>query len=148
MPLAPPLRWIGAEVVMVTLLGVWKNPMPMPQMAIRQTNSQVLEMLPTVASRNKPIEKMPMPIAPRSPGCTRSINRPAIGAVSVVASGQGVIIKPVCATLKPKECCMKKGKETNASICDVKQAMLHPTDMAKIGIRNKSTGKIGIGSFN
>jgi len=120
----------------------------MPQTAIRQASSQVPEMLPTVASKNKPSEKIPMPKAPNSPGWTRSINLPAKGAVSVVASGQGVIIKPVWATLSPKECCMKKGRDTNANICAVKQVMLQPTDMANIGMRNKSTGRIGMGSFS
>ena len=92
--------------------------------------------------------KIHIPIPPNMPGCTRSINRPANGAVNVVASGQGVINNPVSATLNPNECCIKKGSETNANIWAVKQVILHPIDKENIGIRNKSTGRIGIGICN
>ena len=40
------------------------------------------------------------------------------------------------------------GKETKANICAVKQQMLHPMERENIGIRNKSTGRIGIGICN
>lgn len=35
MPLAPPLRLVGADDMMVLLFGVWNNPKPAPQTAIR-----------------------------------------------------------------------------------------------------------------
>ena len=57
-----------------------------------------------------------MVILGKIPGWRRSTNLPARGAVNVVASGQGVNISPVWATLNPKECCMKKGRETRANI--------------------------------
>jgi len=39
-PLAPPLLALGAEDIMVLLLGVWKSPNPAPQSAIRQIMSK------------------------------------------------------------------------------------------------------------
>lgn len=41
MPLAPPLRRVGAEETMVTLFGVWNSPKPIPQRAIRHTIFQL-----------------------------------------------------------------------------------------------------------
>ncbi len=44
-PLAPPLRRVGAEETMVTLFGVWNSPKPIPQRVIRHTIFQLSGML-------------------------------------------------------------------------------------------------------
>lgn len=46
-PLAPPERFVGAEAIIVLLLGVWKSPKPMPQTANRR---QILRMDDSVSN--------------------------------------------------------------------------------------------------
>ena len=97
---------------------------------------------------NRPVAKIVMPIPPSNPGCTFSTSLPASGAVKMVANGQGVSNKPISTALYPNIFCIKKGKETIASIWAVNEVMEVPIERAKIGIFSKSTGRIGIVSFS
>ena len=142
-PLAPPLRLDGAEEMIVLLLGVWNNPKPDPQMNSRHIISTLVGLEGSTASRKSPVANITMPIPPSIPAWIRSTNRPASGAIIIVAIGQGVRSHPVVTSLCPRVPWRKKGREIMASICPVKEQMDVPIDMEKMGIRIRSTGNKG-----
>ena len=67
MPLAPPVRTGGAEVMMALLFGVLKKPKPMPHTVIRQTMSQVAGSSGSSAIAARPPAITTMPQPPSSP---------------------------------------------------------------------------------
>ena len=99
-PLAPPLREVGAEEMIVTLLGVWNNPNPAPHTAILQIIWLFSGRGGSSTSRNNPNANTAIPTPPSSPGWIFSTSLPANGAATIVAKGHGVSSKPVSATLR------------------------------------------------
>ena len=142
-PLAPPLREVGAEEMIVTLLGVWNNPNPAPQTAILQIIWLFSGWGGSSASRNKPNANTAIPTPPSSPGWIFSTSLPANGAATIVAKGHGVSSNPVSATLRPNTPSNKKGNDTIANICAVKEHTDVPIESEKMGIFSRSTGRIG-----
>lgn len=127
--------------MIVLLLGVWNNPKPDPQMNSRHIISTLVGLEGSTASRKSPVANITMPIPPSIPAWIRSTNRPASGAIIIVAIGQGVRSNPVVTSLCPRVPWRKKGREIMASICPVKEQMDVPIDMEKMGIR---TGQLVI----
>ena len=86
-PLAPPLREVGAEEMIVTLLGVWNNPNPAPHTAILQIIWLFSGRGGSSTSRNNPNANTAIPTPPSSPGWIFSTSLPANGAATIVAKG-------------------------------------------------------------
>ncbi len=63
----------------------------------------------------------------------------------MVASGHGVNSRPVSTSLRPSTVCIKKGKETNASICALKEQIEVQIESENSGMRSRSTGNKGTG---
>ena len=63
-----------------------------------------------------------------------------IGAMTAVASGQGVIIRPVVAAGRCSVSSKKKGSATNERLCAAKEEIDVASDREKIGRRRRSTG--------
>ena len=108
-PLAPPLRLDGAEEMIVLLLGVWNNPKPDPQMNSRHYNIHISRVGREYCEQEKSCSNITMPIPPSIPAWIRSTNRPASGAIIIVAIGQGVRSNPVVTSLCPRVPWRKRG---------------------------------------
>jgi hypothetical protein len=68
MPLAPPLRSGGVEVIIALLLGAWNRPKPKPHTARRQPMSSEEGASGKVRRSMKPRAKTARPMPPRWPG--------------------------------------------------------------------------------
>ena len=99
MPLAPPARDAGAEVMMARRLGDWKKPKPAPQIAMRHEMSHTDGVVGINASSTMPSANSARPTPPKMPAGYLSDRRPAIGAMMATTTGHGVIRKPVCTWL-------------------------------------------------
>ncbi len=64
----------------------------------------------------------------------------------MVASGHGVNSRPVSTSLRPSTVCIKKGRETNASICAQNEHIEVQIESENSGMRNRSTGSNGTSS--
>ncbi|CVB35076.1 Uncharacterised protein [Serratia marcescens] len=95
------------------------------------------------ASENSPSANTASPMQPSRPACTRSTSRPAIGAMTTIASGHGVSSSPVATSSRLNALCRKNGSDTIASICAANEQIEVPIDRAKIGMRSRSTGSSG-----
>ena len=111
-PPAPPVRWIGVAMTITILLGVWNNPNPMPHRAILHAifNSDTPE-VGSKSIRVIPKAYIPIPAAAVVPGLCFSTNFAASGDTTIVASGQGVISRPVVISLNPRPLKNMNGSE-------------------------------------
>ena len=113
-PPAAPERGRGAALSMARLFGDWKKPKPRPQSAMRQAMARY-----PASAGSRPAAPARRRAAPcrrrraRRPG-SRSESRPAIGAASPSATGQGVIRRPVSTWSRPSALWKWKGSATKA----------------------------------
>ena len=64
----------------------------------------------------------------------------------MVASGHGVSSRPVSTSLRPRTVCIKKGRETIASICALNEQIEVQIESENSGMRSRSTGNNGTGN--
>ena len=121
----------------------WKKPKPAPQTAMRQMTSNFDASGSRKLSAIRPQANRLRPIAPRTPAEYRSDSQPARGAATMVASGQGVMRRPVSTALSPNDPCRKNGRATKAIIWAVKDMTDVATDRANIGRARRSSGISG-----
>ena len=95
MPPAAPLRSMGVDDSRVRLLGAWKKPKPRPQRAILQPMPKLEASVGRIDIKPSPAASPARPTPARMAAGNRSASRPAIGAATPTASGQGVIKRPV-----------------------------------------------------
>jgi len=102
-PPAPPARPLGAAESMVRLLGVMKVPKPAPQSATTAPVSTTAPAATTAepARSASPVARAAMPAAQRSAVGRRSDRRPASGAATARARGQGVSSSAASAWPRP-----------------------------------------------
>ena len=109
-----------------------------------QNDTNIGRLRSQTGKREKPDGKQSHPDTSQDTGWMRSTRYPANGAVTSVANGHGVSRSPVMTSLCPKVFWRKKGKETIAVICAMKEQMEVRMDSRKIGIRSRSRGSSGV----
>ena len=120
-PPAAPVRSTGVAITITILLGVWKKPNPIPQIAIRQTISHSPALDGKNIKNNKPTAKIIMPDAAVNPGLCFSINRAASGEIIIVANGHGVMTNPVESSDNLKPVKKRNGKAIVVRFCDMNE---------------------------
>ena len=130
-------------MTMTMLFGVWNIPNPIPHTAMRHAIFHS-EMLAGARSKsNTPTAYTPIPQAAVAPALWRSTNRAARGETIIVASGHGVISRPVVISEKPWVLRNRNGREIIARFW----AMNELTDVEMLReysrMRNRSTGSSG-----
>lgn len=140
MPLAPPLRWRGAEATIVLLFGVWNRPKPHPAQGHAPNNVAVARVRGKYAEQEQ------------SAGENRQADTTQYAGVDPFGEyarqwgedhrGQRprVSNSPQVTASLPNSPCRKKGNETIASIWAVNDSIDVEIDIEKTGMRSRSTG--------
>ena len=110
-PPALPVRCIGVAITMTILLGVWNIPKPMPHRAIRHAIFHSETLSGKNISKITPNEYTAIPMAAVNPGLCFSTKRAAMGDITIVARGHGVISRPVVISEKPRQLRKRNGNE-------------------------------------
>ena len=104
-PEATPRRWGGTAPMMALLLGEAKRPLPNPTRKSRPMMASGVAWVPRWLNSTSPRAMLAIPAEASTREPMRSESQPLTGETTTMVSGITVSIRPMCAVLKPRNCC-------------------------------------------